>query len=119
MVEDEIVRHSLKDAPVPVRNLHGVNEIDEILRSVANGTRQEVHAAIEEILKGWPGRKRSEVWTRLRWLRNGHREAPWRHAVWSDGDIEFLRTQYAQGRAPGGQGTAGSPLGLEATVDMV
>ncbi|HUY15647.1 MAG TPA: hypothetical protein VMX16_18760 [Terriglobia bacterium] len=99
MGEDEPVRHSPKDAPVPLRDLPRINEIDEILRSVAQGTRQEVHAAIEAILKGWPGRKRSEIWDRLRWVRNGNREAPWRHTVWNEEDIEFLRAQYAQGRA--------------------
>jgi hypothetical protein len=99
MAEDEPVRRSPKDAPVPLRNLPRINEIDEILRSVAQGTRQEVHAAIEAILKGWPGRKRSEIWDRLRWLRNGNREAPWRHTVWNEEDIEFLLAQYAQGRA--------------------
>ncbi len=98
MAEDETVRHSPKDAPVPVRNLPRINEIDEILRSVAHVTRQEVHAAIEAILKGWPGRKRSEIWDRLRWLRNGNREAPWRHTAWTKEDIELLRAQYAQGR---------------------
>ncbi len=99
MAEDETVRHSLKDAPVPLRNLPRINEIDEILRSVAQGTRQEVHATIEAILKGWPGRKRSELWARLRWLRNGHGEAPWRHTVWSDEDIKLLRAHYGLGRA--------------------
>ena len=99
MAEDEPVRHSSKDAPIPLRNLPRINEIDEILRSVAQGTRQEVHTTIEAILKGWPGRKRSEIWDRLRSLRNSNREAPWRHTIWSDEDIEFLRAQYAQGRA--------------------
>lgn len=99
MAENEPARHSPKDAPIPLRNLPRINEIDEILRSVAQGTRQEVHAAIEAILKGWPGRKRSEIWDRLRSLRNSNREAPWRHTVWNDEDIELLRAQYAQGRA--------------------
>ncbi|HUY13176.1 MAG TPA: hypothetical protein VMX16_06020 [Terriglobia bacterium] len=99
MAEDEAVRHSPKDAPIPLRNLPRINEIDEILRSVAQGTRQEVHTAIEAILKGWPGRRRSEIWDRLRWVRNGNREAPWRHTVWTEEDIEFLRAQYARGRA--------------------
>jgi hypothetical protein len=98
MVEDETVRHSPKDAPVPLRNLPRINEIDRILRSVAQATRQEVHGAVEAIRKGWPGRKRNEIWDRLRWLRNGNREAPWRHTVWTEEDIEFLRAQYAQGR---------------------
>ncbi len=55
MVKDEPDRHSPKDAPIPLRNLPRINEIDEILRAVAQGTRQEVHAAIEAILKGWLG----------------------------------------------------------------
>lgn len=76
-----------------------VNEIDAILGTVTNGTRKQVHEAIETILDGWPGRKRFEIWSRLRYLRNGRRNHRWRRTVWSEQDIEILRALYARGRA--------------------
>jgi hypothetical protein len=88
-----------EDAPVPLRKLQGVNEIDEMLRAVAKGTRGEVHTAIDAILQGWPGRKRREIWERLRWLRNGRNGSRGRHTVWSEEDLELLRGLYAGGRA--------------------
>lgn len=87
------------DAVLPIRNLQGVNQIDAILRTAANGTRKDVHEAVENVLEGWPGRKRFEIWERLRWLRNCHRNHRWRHSVWSGEDVELLRAHYAGGRA--------------------
>ncbi|MDE3181235.1 MAG: hypothetical protein KGM47_16450, partial [Acidobacteriota bacterium] len=99
MAEHRTPRRFSKDAAVPLRNLQGVNEIDDILCSVANGTRQEVHAAIETVLKGWPGRSRDEIRERLRWLRNDRNGTRRQHAVWSETDLDLLRRHYAEGRA--------------------
>ena len=57
--------HPVRDPLVPISSLRRSNEIDEILRSVLNAPRKEVHAAIETVLKGWPGRWRAELWGRL------------------------------------------------------
>jgi hypothetical protein len=90
--------YSPKDSLVPLDNLARSNEIDDILRPVVEAGRKEVHAAIERVLKEWPGRKRSELRTRLRQLRNKGRKSRWRRAVWSEDDLHILRTYYAQGR---------------------
>jgi MerR HTH family regulatory protein len=89
-----------RDALVPLRGLPGINEIDAILRSVVGAEPKEVHAAIQKILNGWPGRKRGEFWARLRQLRNNGRERGLRNALWNEEDVEILRLWYAQG--PGG-----------------
>jgi hypothetical protein len=99
MFQKEIIQRRPKDGLVPVRRLRGVNEMDEILRPVIRGRRKEVHAAIDEILSLWPGRKRSEIWAHLRRLRDGRREHRGRHAEWEEEDIEILRAYYVQGRA--------------------
>ena len=87
-----------KDPLVPLNSLPGINEIDAILRSVVIAEPKEVHTAIEDILKGWPGRTRGELWTRLRQLRNDGRETRLHKAVWNEEDVEVLRACYAQGR---------------------
>jgi len=84
---------------VPLRDLPGIEEIDAILLPVIKAGRKEVHDAIEEVLEGWPGRKRGELWVRLRQLRKEQRETGRRHAVWGEEDLTILRTYYAQGRA--------------------
>jgi len=84
---------------VPLRGLPRCNEIDNMLRPVLQAGREEVHAAIEKVLTGWPGRKRGELWSRLRQLRNDGRQMRSRRAVWDEEDIEILRTHYSQGRA--------------------
>jgi len=84
---------------VPLRDLPGIEEIDAFLRPVIKAGRKEVHDAIEEVLEGWPGRKRGELWVRLRQLRKEERETGRRHAVWGEEDLTILRTYYAQGRA--------------------
>lgn len=96
--KNELVRQ-FRDSPLPLRNLQGVDEIDAILGTVTYGTRKQVHEAIETVLDGWPGRKRFEIWSRLRHLRNGRRNHRWRRAVWSEQDIELLRSRYARGRS--------------------
>jgi len=84
---------------VPLCDLPGIEEIDAILRPVIKAGRREVHDAIEVVLEGWPGRKRGELWVRLRQLRKEERETGRRHAVWGEEDLTILRTYYAQGRA--------------------
>jgi hypothetical protein len=84
---------------MPLRSLPGINEIDAILRPAVRAGRKEVHSVIEQVLKGWPGRKRGELWARLRRLRNDGQEASQRRAVWNEEDVEILRRCYAQGRA--------------------
>lgn len=93
------VMYRPKDPLVPLSNLQRSNEIDEVLRPVLKARRREVHAAIETVLKGWPGRKRAELWALLRRLRNGHRGAVKCHAIWNEEDMDILRAYYAQGRA--------------------
>ena len=93
------VTHPPKDSLVPISSLRRSNEIDDILRSVLNAPRREVHAAIETVLKGWPGRWRAELWGRLRKLRNARGKRPKGQAKWDGEDLEILRALYAKGRA--------------------
>ena len=95
--------HPVRDPLVPISSLRRSNEIDDILRSVLNAPRREVHAAIETVLKGWPGRWRAELWGRLRKLRNARGKRTKGQAKWDEEDIEILRTLYAQGRAGASQ----------------
>ena len=97
------VTHPPKDSLVPISSLRRSNEIDDVLRSVLNAPRNEVHAAIETVLKGWPGRWRAELWTRLRKLRNARGKRTKGQAKWDEEDLEILRTLYAQGRAGASQ----------------
>lgn len=99
MLRKETLPPPRKNALAPIRDLRGINEMDEILRSVVRGGRKEVRAAIDEVLKLWPGRERREIWARLRCLRNGHPKTYRRHTVWKEEDIEVLQVYYAQGRA--------------------
>ena len=95
----EAAGHRPKAALMPLGNLACSNEIDQILRSVLKAGRKEVHVAIETILRAWPGRWRSELWRRLRQLRNERGERAKGQAKWDEEDLEILRTLYAQGRA--------------------
>jgi hypothetical protein len=95
--------HPARDPLVPISSLRRSSEIDDILRSVLNAPRKEVHAAIETVLKGWPGRFRAELWGRLRKLRNARGKRPKDQAKWDEEDLEILRTLYAQGRAGASQ----------------
>lgn len=90
---------SFKKPLVPLDQLGRSDEIDDILRQVLKGDRKQVHAAIEAVLKGWPGRKRGELWSRLRQLRMDRAQAGQRHTAWDQDDLEILRRQYAQGRS--------------------
>lgn len=99
MPHEAQIAHPPRESLVPLKNLPGINEIDAILRSVVEAGRKEVHAAIERVLKEWPGRRRDELWARLRQLRNEARERSRSHVTWSEEDLHILRTYYAQGRA--------------------
>ena len=85
-------------ASVPLAKLACIKEIDQILLSVLKAGRKEVHAAIERILKGWPGLTRGELWDRLRHLRNHCSEAPKARIQRDEEDLEVVRTLYARGR---------------------
>jgi len=96
----EAATHPPRPALVPLAKRACIKEIDQILLSVVSAGRKEVHAAIEKILKGWPGVTRDELWDRLRYLRshccsqvhNGQTE-------WNEEDVAILRTWHPQGRA--------------------
>ena len=91
-------------ASVPLAKLACIKEIDQILLSVLNAGRKEVHAAIERILKGWPGVTRDELWDRLRYLRNRCSQVCKGQTEWSEEHLAILRAYYAQGRAGARQG---------------
>jgi hypothetical protein len=91
--------HPPRSAWVPLAKRACIKEIDQILLSVLNAGRKEVHATIEGILKGWPGVTRDELWDRLRYLRNRCSQVRKRQTGWNEEDLAILRTYYAQGRA--------------------
>jgi hypothetical protein len=103
MAKKKHIRQPLRHHPVPIQELQKVDEIDEKLKAVADKGRDAVHAAIEDILKGWPGRKRREIWARFRSVRNSLRPSSRQRAVWSEEDINRVRLGYARGRAGVGE----------------
>ncbi len=88
-----------KPAWVPLAKRACIREIDQILLSVLNTGRKEVHAAIERILKGWPGVTRDELWDRLRYLRNRCSQVRKGQIEWNEEHLAILQAYYAQGRA--------------------
>ncbi len=90
--------HPPKPALVPLAKRACIKEIDQILLSVLNAGRGEVHAAIEKILKRWPGLTRDELWDRLRYLRDCSQTRK-AQGEWNEEDLAILRMCYAQGRA--------------------
>ena len=91
--------HPPRPAWVPLAKRACIKEIDQILLSVLNARRREVHAAIEGILEGWPGLTRDELWDRLRYLRDHCSQVCKGQTEWNEEDLAILRTCYAQGRA--------------------
>jgi hypothetical protein len=91
--------HLPRPAWVPLAKRACIKEIDQILLSVLNAGRKEVHTAIEGILKGWPGLTRDELWDRLRYLRGRCSQVHKGQTEWNEEDLAILRTCYAQGRA--------------------
>jgi len=94
-----VATHPPKAALVPLAKLVCINEIDQILLSVLKAGRNEVHAAIERVLKGWPGLTRDELRDRLRHLRNGCSQVHKGQTEWNEEDLAILRRYYALGRA--------------------
>jgi len=91
--------HLARPTWVPLAKRACIKEIDQILLSVLNARRREVHAAIEGILEGWPGLTRDELWDRLRYLRDHCSQVCKGQTEWNEEDLAILRTCYAQGRA--------------------
>ena len=91
--------HLPKPAWVPLAKRACIKEIDQILLCVLNSGRNEVHAAIERILKEWPGVTRDELWDRLRYLRNRCSQIHKRRIKLGEEDLAILKKYYAQGRA--------------------
>ncbi|HTV54463.1 MAG TPA: hypothetical protein VMI06_06065 [Terriglobia bacterium] len=79
--------------------LKSVPEVVEILKSVLDASRKEVHTAISRILHAYPGHKRREAWNCLRSLRRDRGKVRGQHAVWSEVDLRILRAGYAEGLA--------------------
>ena len=91
--------HLSRPAWVPLAKRACIKEIDQILLSVVSAGRKEVHAAIEKILKGWPGVTRDELWDRLRYLRDRCSQVCKGQTEWNEEDVAILRTWHPQGRA--------------------
>ena len=72
-------------------------QVDEILRDGSRRGRQGSHSAIERILKHEPDLQRSELWRRLRWLKNPGRRQRGSPANWTPEDEQILRTGYEDG----------------------
>jgi hypothetical protein len=89
-------KKSRQPAGIPLKS---IPEVLEILSSVLDGSRKDVHAAINEILLAYPGHPRREALNCRRWLRRNRGDAQGRHAVWSEEDLRILRAGYAEGLA--------------------
>jgi len=72
-------------------------QVDEILRDGSRRGRQGSHSAIERILKHEPDLQRSELWRRLRWLKNPGGRQRGSPANWTSEDEQILRTGYEDG----------------------
>jgi hypothetical protein len=96
--------HPLKPAWVPLAKRACIKEIDQLLLSVLDAGRKEVHAAIVKIMKGWPGVTRDELWDRLRYLRNRRSQVRKRQTEWNEEHLAILRAYYAKGRAGAREG---------------
>ena len=72
-------------------------QVDEILRDGGRRGRQGSHSAIERILKHEPDLQRSELWRRLRWLKNPGGRPRGSPATWTSEDEQILRTGYEDG----------------------
>jgi hypothetical protein len=72
-------------------------QVDEILRDGAKRGREGSHAAIERILRHEPGLQRSELWQRIRRLKNPARQPHQFRSIWSPEDERILREGYQAG----------------------
>ena len=71
-------------------------QVDEILRDGTRRGREGSHAAIERILKHEPGLQRSELWQRIRRLKDTERLRH-SHSIWNPEDERILREGYQAG----------------------
>lgn len=72
-------------------------QVDEILRDGSRRGRQGSHSAIERILKHEPDLQRSELWRRLRWLKNPGGRERGSPSAWTSDDEQILRGGYQDG----------------------
>jgi hypothetical protein len=72
-------------------------QVDEILRDGARRGRDGSHAAIERILKHEPGLQRSQLWQRIRRLKDPKRQSHHVRSIWSPEDERLLRDGYQAG----------------------
>ena len=72
-------------------------QVDEILRDGSRRGRQGSHSAIERILKHEPDLQRSELWRRLRWLKNPRGRQRGSPSAWTSDDEQILRGGYQDG----------------------
>jgi len=72
-------------------------QVDEILRDGSRRGRQGSHSAIERILKHEPDLQRSELWRRLRWLKDPGGRQRGSPATWTSEDEQILRRGYQDG----------------------
>lgn len=72
-------------------------QIDQMLRDGARLGRQGSHAAIERILSHEPELQRSQLWRRIRRLKDPKRLRSRTHSIWSSEDEEILRNGYRGG----------------------
>ena len=72
-------------------------KVDEILREGVKRGREGSHAAIERILKHELGLPRTELWRRIRQLKNSMRQPGRLRSVWSSEDDRILCDGYQNG----------------------
>jgi hypothetical protein len=72
-------------------------QVDEMLRDGTRRGREGSHAAIERILKHEPGLQRSQLWQRIRRLKNPEGQRHYPHSIWSSEDERILREGYHAG----------------------
>lgn len=72
-------------------------QVDQILCDGAKHGRAGSHAVIERILKHEPGVQRTDLWQRIRQLKNLLRGPAYRRSVWGPDEEKILREGYENG----------------------
>jgi hypothetical protein len=72
-------------------------QIDQILREEVKRGRSGSHSAIERILKHEPGLGRSELWRRIRQLKQASNGKVYQRTAWSEEDDQIVRKGYEGG----------------------
>lgn len=72
-------------------------QVDQILRDGTRRGRGGSHAAIERILKHEPELRRTELWRRIRQLKNPERQPHKFRSIWGPEDDKILRDGYQTG----------------------